>query len=168
MSLYQIINELQTLVDLADRCANDEEMTAAVAEHIAALDEALDSKAESYACLIQTLDARSAARKSEAVRITCLSKVDAALSDRLRNALRDSMIRMNKTKIETSKFRLSVVNNGGKIPLIIDDESKMPEQFKIVEFKESTDRDAIREALENGEVIEGARLGVRGNRIDIR
>jgi hypothetical protein len=78
------------------------------------------------------------------------------------------MIRMNKTKIETSKFRLSVVNNGGKIPLIIDDESKMPEQFKIVEFKESTDRDAIREALENGEVIEGARLGVRGNRIDIR
>ena len=168
MSLYQITNELQSLIDLAEKCADDAEMSHAVEEHMAAIDEALEAKAESYACLIRTLEARSEARKQEAARMTALSKTDNALAERLKFYLRESMVRTGRTKINTDKFRLSVVNNGGKIPIVITDEEAISEEFKKTEFVQTLDKDLIRLHLEQGATVSGAKLGERGQRLDIK
>lgn len=168
MSLYQITTELQGLIELADSCVTDAEMSKAIAEHMASIDEALESKAESYACLIRTLESRSEARKQEAARMSVLAKSDAALAERLKFSLRESMIRTGRTKINTDKFRLSVVNNGGKIPVVITDADSIPEMFKRTEFVQTIDKDMIRESLERGAIVQGASLGDRGQRLDIK
>ena len=168
MSLYAITSELAGLIDLAERCANDEEMSLAVAEHTAAIDEALEAKAEDYASLVKSLEARAAARKEEAARITALAKSDAALADRLKLALRESMTRTGRLKINTNRFRLSVVANGGKIPIVIDDESSIPELYTQMQVSYTIDKEAIRSAIDAGTDVPGARLGVRGTRLDIK
>lgn len=168
MSLYHITTELQAILDLADRCGSDEEMAAAVAEHAAALDGALADKADAYAALIRSLEARAEAREAEADRMYNLGKTDAALADRLRTALREAMERTGRTKIETPRFRLSVRANGGKVPVVVEDESALPAIYRVPVYAEKIDKDGVREALERGETVPGARLGERGTRLDLR
>lgn len=168
MSLYHITAELAALIDLAESGVPDAEMAAAVAEHRTALVEALDAKADSYAALIQTLRVRAEARRDEADRIKALAAADDGLADRLADALREAMQQVGRTKIDTTRFRLSVRTNGGKLPLVIEDEAALPPVYRVPVYTERVDRDGLRAALEAGEAVHGARLGERGVRLDIR
>jgi hypothetical protein len=168
MSLYAITTELQSLIDLADRGGTDAEMDAAIAEHRQALVDAFDAKADDYAALVRTCEARADARRAEAKRMQLLADSDELLAERLRIALRDAMTATGRAKVETSRFRLAVRANGGKVPVLIDDEATLPPQFRVQVVVEKTDKDAIREALEGGKPVPGARLGERGTRLDIR
>lgn len=67
---------------------------------------------------------------------------------------------MGKTKVLTNRGTMSVVKAGGKRPLKIDDESLIPAEFKFVIAQ--VDKDALRQALEGGENIQGAHLEERG------
>jgi hypothetical protein len=65
----------------------------------------------------------------------------------------------------TDNFRLQM--NGGKIPVIIDDESIIDEDFLVAQ-PPKVDKDLIRAQLESGEEIPGARLGERGMGVRIK
>ena len=90
--------------------------------------------------------------------------------------LENNMIRLNDymkmcmenagiKEIETQMHRFKIVKNGGKLPLKID--GGVPENFIKTEVKQSPDKDKIREALENGEVLTFASLGERGTHLKI-
>ena len=51
--------------------------------------------------------------------------------------------------------------------MVIDDENLVPADFKFTRYEEVIDKDALRDAMENGEVIEGVHLEERGQYLKI-
>jgi len=167
MSLYQLTEELTALLNMADT-EMSEDIEAAMHEHTALIAEAFDSKADGYAALIRTCETRANARYEESQRLTKLAQADEALATRLRKALLEAMQATGRKKVQTERFSLSVAQNGGKTPVVVTDEDALPAQFKVPVWSERVDRDAIRDALERGETVEGATLQPRGFRLNLR
>lgn len=169
MSLYQITAELQSLLAAAEHHGDDSaEFAEALMEHTALLKGALIEKADSYAALIRSCEARAEARTVEARRMQDLADADARLAKRLRDALMQSMQDTGNLKVQTARFALSVVNNGGKLPVVIDSEADLPADYRVPKVTMTIDRDALRRDLEHGAAVPGARLGERGRRLDLK
>lgn len=169
MSLFAITSEMMSLISaFNDHGKDSPEAEEAFREHAAALAEAFDSKADGYASLIQECEARTESRRGEAKRLLSLADSDEALASRLREALRQAMESTGRTRVDTDRFRLSVRQNGGKIPVFITDESAIPQEYLLPRMTMQVDKDAIRTALEKGDTVAGAVLGQRGSRLDIR
>lgn len=169
MSLYAITTEMLSLIDAFDRFgAESPEAAEAIREHADAIAQAFDAKADDYAALIRVCETRAAARAAEADRMRRLAQSDEALAERLRKAIMDAMTATNRLKVETARFKLAVRANGGKLPLVIADESALPAAYRVPVVSERIDKDAIRADLEAGKPVEGASFGVRGSRLDLR
>lgn len=167
MNLYQITSELQAVIDgILEGGIDSPEAQQALDEHLAGLDEALDQKAEDYAAVIMSLQARSDARAAEAKRIRELANADATVAQRLKERLKQAMEATGRVRIDTTRFRLTVANNGGKQPMLIEDESAIPTEF-IVQVPE-VDKDAVRAALEAGRPVPGCTLVPRGTSLRIK
>jgi hypothetical protein len=80
----------------------------------------------------------------------------------------DAMISINRPKVETERFKLSVRKNGGKVPVIVTDETALPTEYRVPRVTEVIDKDGIREALEAGKPVPGAALGERGQRLELK
>ena len=166
MSLYAIQNEITDIVD-AILDGGDAEAQQELEAHLAGLDAALEEKADDYAALIQHLVARADARRAEAQRMRDLAATDEALADRLKARLKEAMETTGRTKIDTPRFRLSVAGNGGKQPLSVTcDATTLPKELTTITV--AANRDAIRQALENGASIAGCELLPRGTSLRIR
>jgi hypothetical protein len=173
-TLLDISNDLlelqQTLESLED---TPEEQAAEVAAWFAALErethEERDRKLDNYCALIAELEARAAARKAEAKRLSDRAKVDENRAKALKSRLHDFFEYHQLKTVETVRYRLSLVNNGGQVPIVLDKDfavSEMPEAF--VQVSRSPNMDAIRQALQAGETLEFARLGERDKSIRIK
>jgi len=167
MSLYAITFEMQCILDaVLDGGIDSPEAQDALNEHLAGLDGALESKAESYAGFIKELEMRAESRSKEASRIRALAAADDALATRLKEGLKAAMETTGKLKIETPRFKLSIAGNGGKQSLEVDDASALDPIF--VRIVREADKDAIRAALDSGAEIAGCRLLPRGTSLRIR
>ena len=167
MSLYAITTEMQGILDaVLDGGIDSPEAQDALNEHLAGLDTALESKAESYAGFIKELEMRAESRGKEASRIRALAAADDALATRLKEGLKAAMEQTGKLKIEGLRFKLSVAGNGGKQVLEIDNPSALDPAFQRV--VREPDKDAIRSALDSGIEIAGCRLLPRGTSLRIR
>lgn len=167
MSLYALTTEIESIVAIMlEGGVDSPEAAAALEEHLAGMDAALEQKAEGYASVITELTARAAARTQEAKRLRALADTDTALSDRLRERLKEAMERTGKTKFQTTRFAFTVAGNGGKQPLRIDPEATLPPI--LTRIVQEPDKDAIRAVLESGEKVPGCELLPRGTSLRIR
>jgi hypothetical protein len=168
MSLYAIQNEISDIIDaLLEGGQTEADANAALEEHLAGLDAALEDRAEAYASVIQELALRAKARKDEAARIRALAEADEAVADRLKKRLKEAMETTGKQVIDTPRFKLSVAGNGGKQPLVIETPvDDLPAEFKVV--RHEPNKDAIRAALEAGTTVPGCTLLPRGTSLRIR
>lgn len=168
MSLYAIHCEMETIIEaILEGGADSVEAQAALDAHLAGLDAALDAKADQYAAIITSLNARAAARNIEAKRMRQLADADEALADRLKERLKAVMETTGRTKIDTARFRLSVAGNGGKQSLEVKVEpTALAPQYQVVRVE--ADKEAIRAALEGGATIPGCTLLPRGTSLRIR
>ena len=133
------------------------------------LDADLRGKVDDYAAYITTLEARAEVRAKEAERLARRAKTDAASAQFLKDRLRTELEARGMQKVETDRYRVSVVANGGKLPLVLGDERDIPEPFwREVPARKEIDRDAIRQALDAGRAVAGAHYGDRGRRLSIR
>ena len=167
MSLYHISTEMQSILDaMLDGGVDSPQAMAAMDQHLQGLEVALESKADAYAGVIRELELRATARTEEVKRIRALADADATLAQRLRERLRDVMAATGMTRIDTPRFRLSVVGNGGRQPLLIADPEAIPPLF--IRNVPEINREAIRLALDAGQEVPGCSLAPRGSRLSIK
>lgn len=168
-SLFELTSDALFLDELLEQIGGeitDAEVEAQIDEWLSEIGDALNEKLDAYVTLIAEFQARAEARKRESERLRARAQVDANNAERLKARLRLYFERTGKRKVETARFTVSLVNSGGKLPLIINpafvaQPELLPEQLRKVTF--APDGDAIRRALESGELASFETDGV--NRI---
>jgi len=171
-SLLDITHDMEALDSLmveVEGDVTDPKVLEAVTAWFAELDADLKGKVDNYAALITTLEARAQVRAAEADRLARRAKTDSASAQFLKDRLRGELEVRGIPKVETDRYRVSVVANGGKLPLVLGDEREIPDAYwREVPAHKEIDRDAIRQALDAGRTVAGARYGERGRRLSIR
>jgi hypothetical protein len=171
-TLIDISKELLALNDALDALDGEDEQAAELQawfdELLAETTEARNAKLDNYAALIGELEARAAARRAEAARLADRARADENRAKWLKQALQDHFAQHGLKTVETARYRLTLAQNGGKAPLIVEEDKILPTQlpvrFQSVDFNHG----AIRAALEAGEQLGFARLGERGQSIRIK
>jgi hypothetical protein len=129
--------------------------------------EGFNQKVESYAGYIGELQSVADARSAESRRIGELAKTTANKAQRLKEALRDALVRVGLKKMSTTRYEIRIQKAGGKAPLVID-ESRVSEEWTTTRTITEINKDLIRAALEGGEVLDFAELAERSNVMVIR
>lgn len=169
MTLYDIAGEILDIQRALEEA--DPELAAhAIEAYLRDNAGTLEQKVDGYCALIRNLEALADARAQEAKRMQEL-----ALSDKSKVArLKEMLVWFLKDvagipKLDTERFRVSVAANGGKAPLVVpDDPSAWPKEFVRERVIRELDREALREALEHGEQVDGCAIADRGYHVRIR
>lgn len=169
MNLFEIGEELEEIAEAlrdAEGVVDDGPLEAWFDSVMNARDEKLDR----YCGLIKSLEGMTAIREEEIKRLQALVKGDQATVKRLKDRLR-IFVDGQGGKVETSLHKLSVVKNGGKVPVLYpgewaEDPTQAPESYHRRTIQ--LDVEAIRESLEAGEDIPGCSIGERGTHLRIK
>lgn len=171
-SLWQLgleAHELQRAIeDLALELDSDDdervaEVTAALEALLAAEEgnqAALHRKADAYCWVIENLRGLAAYRQQQARRLADLAGADQAKADRLEAALLKVLTRQQP---DATKFELQdhVIASRRSESVEIDELERLPIEFLRIQTTTSADKRAIKAAIKNGEVVQGARLEAR-------
>jgi len=169
MRLLQITDDMQALDDLLAEVGGDvtdPKVSEIVDAWFAEIDANLTGKVDNYAALISTMRARADIRRAEAERLARRAQVDEASADWLAARLLAALDARGMKKLETDRYAVSVVGNGGKAPLLLDGE--VPADWTKTVMRTEPDKERIRLAIEAGQALPFARLGERGKRLAIR
>lgn len=94
----------------------------------------------------------------ESKRLAEIAKFYKNRTERIKQSVKWAMEAHGIEKIETDMFRVSFRRSES---IEVDDVEKLPEQFVVI--KKSADKKAIKEAINSGETLEGARIVVNKN-----
>lgn len=133
---------------------------------LAALGEQVERKVNAYCFVIGKLLAREQWAKEEAKRLQEIATTAQNEAARLRGHLLWFLEQRGMEKLTTDRYRVSVTHNGGKPPLIIDENVRpedVPDAFRRVKYEFNLD--AIRAEIET---ISWAKIGDRGKSLRIR
>lgn len=152
MTLYEMTEDCKYLLSLAEDPDTDPEV---LADTLEAMDGEIEYKADGYAKVIRQLEYDSAALDSEMKRIrNRKTSLDRNIT-RMKQALKDSMEAIGKTKFKTELFSFGIQKN--KASVVIDDWKLLPHDFLKVSDP-VPDKTAIYEALKDGFELNGAHL----------
>ena len=168
-SLFNISEDLEKINELLDEVGNDTEQQEIISQWFETLGEERDRKLDGYAALISEMQARADVRKAEARRMQELAATDENRARLLKARLKTFFETHDIKTIETPRYKLTLAKNGGRAPLILDENlavTSLPEHFQKVSI--DADTAAIRDALERGETLEFAQLGERGTSMRIK
>ncbi|NJL97337.1 MAG: hypothetical protein HC924_00125 [Synechococcaceae cyanobacterium SM2_3_2] len=128
-----------------------------------------ESKIEAYCHIINKLNARAQWRRDEAQRLRSRADIDQNQSDWLKGKLHTYFESHGIKTLETDRYKVTLAKNGGKAPLIITaGTADLPENYTQTELLVKPDKEAIREALEQGQGLPFAHLGEGGSSIHIK
>lgn len=171
LHLYQITDALHAIEETL--LENGGELTPELEEALNAMEGALEAKVDGIAGLVQHLARMSEAAKAEEKRLADLAKSRANAAARLKEYLLRELSDLERDKVETGRFRVSVQKNGGVAPLVIDP-GYSPETAQacgyehLVRVTVAWDNEAIRARLNEGRTLPFATLGERGVSLRIR
>ena len=168
-TLFDISTDLEKLNELLDDCGDDTQQQELLSQWFEQLGEERDRKLDNYAALMAEMSSRAAARKGEARRLQELAQSDENRVKLLKERLKWFFTTHQLKQLETARYKLSLSNNGGKRPLVLDDSipvTQLPQQFQRLNVEPDTQ--AIREALEAGHHLPFAQLGERGQSLRIQ
>lgn len=170
MNLYELDNEWATIqeelesLDGQDLSPELESKLLSLMSNLEETSQEWHRKVDNYCKLIAGLQASAKARKAESDRLKELAGLDQIKADRLKERLKDSLKLRDQKKVKTALFNLSVCNNS-RPSLTIPEVENLPDEFtKLVK---EPDKDAIKQALEDGQKIDGCQL-VLGDHLRIR
>ncbi len=140
-----------------------EEDAALFQDTLESLEGAIEDKAEKIVCVLKEMEGDINTLKAEEKRLKERRQALEKKKEHLRWYLQDELEVMNIPRLKTARFTISLRDNAPKVNVI--DETLIP--FNFIKTAYSVDKKAVKEALENGEVVEGATL-VQERGISIR
>lgn len=160
ITLYEMNKEWQNVFEMLLDPEIPEE---AVFDTIEMIEADMDTKADSYAKIIKSMDGDTAQIDTEIKRLqerkTSISNRQKALKQRLF----DTMKATGRTKFKTALFSFNIQKNGGKSP--VDITAEVPAEWLK---PGDPDKDKIRAYLESGHDLPFAVLMERGESLRIR
>ena len=123
------------------------------------------SKGKDLIYVLRKQDNYAEAIDEEIKRLQALKKSYAKKKENLSNYIKICMIANNIKAIETPIGKLSVVNNAESVEIY--DESLIDKKFIKTKVEETISKTDIKNAIKNGEEVQGARL-VRNTRLAIK
>ncbi len=173
-SLFEIGDDLFALGEMLEEVGGEiteDEAGEALERWFEQLGAERDKKIDGYCLLIRQFEAASEARELEAKRLMALAGADGNNARRLKDRLKRFFDAQGIAKLETPRFKLSIQKNGGKAPLVVpqaweQEPAAAPEAYqrRVIQL----DKEAIREALEAGEQVDGCEIAPRGSHLRIR
>lgn len=164
-SLFDLTEELKHLEAVVSDIDPEGELPEEVVRWLDQTEANFSQKVEGYCTVLGQLEAVAKARYEEADRLRVLALVSHKQVDRLKSALKDAMLKLDRPKVETTRYKVWVQSSGGKQPLQIE-EDDVPHDLKKVQLV--TDKDKIREILEAGQELPFAKLLPRGFTLRIK
>lgn len=123
------------------------------------------SKGKDLIYVLRKQDNYAEAIDEEIKRLQALKKSYAKKKENLSNYIKICMIANNIKAIETPIGKLSIVNNAESVEIY--DESLIDKKFIKTKIEETISKTDIKNAIKNGEEVQGARL-VRNTRLVIK
>lgn len=167
-TLFDLSTEIEKLEAELAEVKSEEQQQELMTQYLQNKED-LKVKLENYCSFISELEARAEVRKAEAKRLSDRASCDANLAKRLKTMLLWYLKENGIKKIETSLHSISVVKNGGRQPLVLNENisvTSIDKRFQKVSI--DFDKDSIRVALENGESLNFGYLKEREEGVRIR
>lgn len=113
-------------------------------------------KIDSYHYFIDQLEQGAAFFKAKSDEALNAKKQYEAMIDRMESNIRFTMGSLNVDELRGSEYRYKLSRTKPKVEIV--DEDKLPASYLREKVTYSADKDLIKQHLDNGETIEGARL----------
>ena len=153
MNLFNIQNEYLLLVNQI--IENGGEVTPQQELNLQITRDQLQDKGTNYAFVIKKLDAECDIIDAEIKRLSELKKVRQNACERLKANISNAMQIFEVDKIESPLIKLSFRKSQS---VNVADVNSLPAEFKTIKVTESADKMKIKQALLNGEKIEGCEI----------
>ena len=166
MTLYELNVQMQTILEMAE---DDELDPQLIADTLEGLEGEVEDKLDSYGIVMNELYMDIEKITVEIKRLTDAKKRISNNIDRMKEAVKASMDLMGKKKVQGNHFTWAIQKNGGKAPLIIDEDMpaiSLPEEYQLWDVKPN--KEVIRQDLEAGKELPYARLGERGESLRLK
>ncbi len=151
MTLYELTNDYQNLLEMAEDPDIDPEV---LADTMEAIEGEIEIKADGYARIIRQMEADAAALKAEADRITNRRRVIENNIRTMKNRLEDAMIATGKVKFKTELFSFGIQKNPARVVLDEQYIENLPEEYLIAQDPK-VDTAKIKEDLKAGKDLHG-------------
>jgi predicted nuclease with TOPRIM domain len=161
-SLYELKNEYKILKEMMEDESIDDQI---IKDTMEGVEYEIEIKAENYAKIIRELEGDMSVIKNEIDRLKSKKERIEKNIEKLKENLKEAMLETGKTKIKTDLFSIGIQKNGGKAPMIID-EDMVPNDYLL--YTPSINKDLIRQQLEKGEKLDFAHLEERGESLRIK
>jgi hypothetical protein len=148
LSLYEEIREA------------DGEITEEITNQLQITEEALQTKAVSFAYVIKQKEYESEIVDKEIKRLQSLKKSIDNTNERLKQTIKEAMLRFDISEIKGDTLKLSFRKSES---VEITDEAELPAAFWNVKEVRTPDKTAIKEAIKSGEAISGAAISINQN-----
>ena len=161
-TLFEITSDVEQLYELATM---DEEMDEQLFQDtLDGLLGELEVKAGGYCNVIKQLEMEADRAKNMSLVWEQKQKQRENAIKRMKEALRDAMIRTDQKQIDAGEYTIKLQKNGGRVPMCIDGEVPQNMTKMVIE----PDKDKIRRWLEEGNTCDWAYLEERGQHIVIK
>ena len=135
---------------------NDGEITDDLIQVLAAIDDEFNEKVESCCRMVRELESRAEMAAAESVRLKTKAYTAKAKAKRLKEYVKENMVRMGTKTIEEGCFRVTVASNPVSVSVV--DEALIPSEYYVIYPDPSLSKSAIKEALEDGVEVPGVEL----------
>lgn len=157
-SLYKIDSELMALLEAI--AEQEGEITPEQDEQLAINRYELETKAVDYSMAILQLNAWVEMADKEAKRVTAIKNAYKKTSETLKQRITDAMERYDIREVKDATIKVSLRKS---VQTIIDDLEQVPKQYKTIKVETTPDKTAIKKAIQEGEIINGAHLEEKNN-----
>lgn len=166
MTLYELNTQFERIMEMAESGEFEEDVIRGTLESV---EGDIEDKLDSYGVVVNELLNDIEKIDNELKRLTAKKRTLSGSVDYLKRNVMNTLLRMDKRTIKGDRFTWTIAKNGGKRPVVFKEGFNIlaiPERFQSWDVK--PDREEIRQALEQGEQLDFATLGERGESLRLK
>ena len=154
MKTETLYNITEDYIDLLNKIEIAEgEISEEVNQQLEINEQQLQTKSIAYLSVIKTKEALTMQIDEEIKRLQALKKHNSNITNNLKDRLLNAVNLFGAFEVGFTKF--STRNSKA---VIVEDVNILPKEFKVVKVTEQADKKAIKQALEDGVIIEGCTI----------